>query len=216
MRFADEEKKTRRVEDVQLLAHPPAMQQRSLRGNLVVLFADVIIRIRGPLRDVAHAPDDARAREHPLAERCLPGRRVTHDGKIAKIPRRRRGHKLNPLLSRPLIRRGRKLKSSARCAFDNVPRPRSCQSVRAGNTISMMKTISLKLPAPLANWLAKRANELGRSRSDMVRQALEEQRQGKNNRGEKSCAELMAEFGGFFRGPRDLSTNPKYMRDLGK
>ena len=88
-----------------------------------------------------------------------------------------------------------------------------CQS---GNTVSMMKTISLKLPVPLANWLAKRANELGRSRSDLVRQALEEQRQGKNSTGEKSCAELMVEFGGFFRGPRDLSTNPKYMRDFGK
>ena len=80
----------------------------------------------------------------------------------------------------------------------------------------MVKTMSLKLPAPLANWLAKRANELGRSRSDLVRQALEEQRQGKNNKSEKSCAELMAELGGFFRGPRDLSTNPKYMRDFGK
>lgn len=79
----------------------------------------------------------------------------------------------------------------------------------------MMKTISLKLPAPLANWLAKRANELGRSRSDLVRQALEEQRQGKN-KSEKSCAELLAEFSGFFRGPRDLSTNSKYMRDFGK
>jgi Arc/MetJ-type ribon-helix-helix transcriptional regulator len=79
-----------------------------------------------------------------------------------------------------------------------------------------VKTISLKLPAQLANWLAKRANELGRSRSDLVRQALEEQRQGKNDKGEKSCAELMAEFDGFFGGPRDLSTNPKYMRDFGK
>jgi Arc/MetJ-type ribon-helix-helix transcriptional regulator len=85
-----------------------------------------------------------------------------------------------------------------------------------GNTVSMMKTISLKLPAPLANWLAKRANELGRSRSDLVRQALEEQRQRKNRKSEKSCAELMAEFSGFFQGPRDLSTNPKYMRDFGK
>lgn len=79
-----------------------------------------------------------------------------------------------------------------------------------------MKTISLKLPAPLANWLAKRANDLGRSRSDLVRQALEEKRQGRNNKGEKSCAELMAESDGFFRGPRDLSTNPKYMRNFGK
>ena len=88
-----------------------------------------------------------------------------------------------------------------------------CQS---GNTVSMMKTISLKLPAPLANWLAKRANELGRSRSDLVRHALEEQRESKNSGGEKSCAALLPEFGGFFRGPRDLSTNPKYMRDFGK
>src|SRR5436190_13968681 len=88
-----------------------------------------------------------------------------------------------------------------------------CQS---GNTVPMMKTMSLKLPAPLANWLAKRANELGRSRSDLIRQALEEQRQGKNSKSEKSCAELMAEFSGFFQGSRDLSINPKYMRDFGK
>jgi len=74
----------------------------------------------------------------------------------------------------------------------------------------------LKLPAPLANWLAKRANELGRSRSDLVRQALEEQRQGRNRRGKNSCAELMSEFGDFLRGPRDLSSNPKYIVDFGK
>jgi hypothetical protein len=34
------------------------MQQRSLRGNLVLLFAHVTIRNGGVLRDVAHAPDD--------------------------------------------------------------------------------------------------------------------------------------------------------------
>jgi hypothetical protein len=32
------------------------MQQRSLRGNLVLLLADVTIRNGGALRDVAHAP----------------------------------------------------------------------------------------------------------------------------------------------------------------
>ena len=79
-----------------------------------------------------------------------------------------------------------------------------------------MKTISLKLPAPLASWLEKRADELGRSQSELVRQALEEQRHDNGKKREKSCAELMAEFEGFFRGPRDLSTNPKYMRDFGK
>lgn len=84
------------------------------------------------------------------------------------------------------------------------------------NTLSIVKTISLKLPAPLATWLAQRANALGRSRSDLVRQALEEQRHSKGKKREKSCAELMAEFDGFFRGPRDLSTNPKYMDNFGK
>ena len=74
------------------------MQERSLRGNLVLLLADVTIRNGGALRDVAHAPDDARARQHRLAERRLAGRRVTHDGKISKIPCRRRGHKSNSFL----------------------------------------------------------------------------------------------------------------------
>jgi hypothetical protein len=81
----------------------------------------VTIRNGGALRDVAHAPDDPRTREHRLAERCLPGRRVTHQGKIAKVPCRRRGHNSSavPALKTPRIRRGRKLKSqravSGRC-----------------------------------------------------------------------------------------------------
>ena len=35
-----------------------------------------------------------------------------------------------------------------------------------------MKTISVKLPAPLAAWLTEEARELGRSKSALVRQAL--------------------------------------------
>ena len=88
-----------------------------------------------------------------------------------------------------------------------------CQN---GNTVIKNEDDIAEITRAVGELLAKRANELGRSRSDLVRQALEEQRQAKNSRGEKSCAELMAEFGGFFRGPRDLSTNPKYMRDFGK
>src|SRR5262245_1769539 len=74
------------------------MQQRSLRGNLVLLFADVTIRNGGALRDVAHASDDARAGKHRLAERRFTRRRVTYQGKIPKVPGRRRGHNSNPLL----------------------------------------------------------------------------------------------------------------------
>jgi hypothetical protein len=76
-----------------------------------------------------------------------------------------------------------------------------------------MKTISLKLPEPLANWLTRRAKELGRSKSDIVRQALEEQKPGK---GALSCHDLMKDLCGSFSGPPDLSTNPKYMDDFGK
>ena len=60
-----------------------------------------------------------------------------------------------------------------------------CQQLYAGSVylqfVLKSKTISLKLPEPLANWLARRVNKLGRSRSDLVCQALEEQWQGKNN-----------------------------------
>ena len=77
-----------------------------------------------------------------------------------------------------------------------------------------MKTLSVKLPMPLASWLSKRSKELGRTQSDLVRQALEDQKKG--NTRAKSCAELMSDLGGSFEGPPDLSTNPKYMRDFGK
>jgi Arc/MetJ-type ribon-helix-helix transcriptional regulator len=77
----------------------------------------------------------------------------------------------------------------------------------------MMKTISLKLPESLAHWLAQRSRELGRSQSDLVRQALEEQLQRKAG---VTCDDLMKDLCGSFEGPRDLSSNPKYLRDFGK
>jgi hypothetical protein len=62
------------------------MHQRSPRGNLVLLFAHVIIRNGGALRDVAHAPDDASAREHRLAECRFARRRVTTKAKFRRSP----------------------------------------------------------------------------------------------------------------------------------
>jgi len=96
--LADKVRITRAIKDIEFFSEPFQMHQGGGNGNLAVLFIVVIIRNRGPLRDVAHAPDDARAREHRLAQRRLPGRRVTHDGKIPKIPCRRRGHKSNSFL----------------------------------------------------------------------------------------------------------------------
>jgi len=58
----------------------------------------VIIRNGGALRDAAHTPYDARAREYRLAQRRLAARRVTHDGKVPNVRCRRRGHNSNPFL----------------------------------------------------------------------------------------------------------------------
>lgn len=76
-----------------------------------------------------------------------------------------------------------------------------------------MKTLSVKLPDPLARWLRTQARELRRTQSDLVRQALEAQRQNRNG---PSCHDLMKDFCGSFSGPPDLSTNPKYMDGYGQ
>jgi hypothetical protein len=79
-----------------------------------------------------------------------------------------------------------------------------------------MKTLSVKLPSPLAGWLSRRAKELGRTQSDLVRQALEQQREENFPKEHRSCAELMDDLGGTFEGPPDLSVNPKYLEGFGE
>jgi len=77
-----------------------------------------------------------------------------------------------------------------------------------------MKTIPVRLPETLALWLDGRAKALGCSKSALVRQALEQQRQ-KHGRA-NNCKDRLAELGGFFAGARDLSTNPKRLGGFGK
>ncbi len=76
-----------------------------------------------------------------------------------------------------------------------------------------MKTVSVKLPVPLAAWLTRQARELRRSKSALVRQALEQQR---SSPGQGTCLDLMEDLCGCVRGPRDLSTNPKHLEGFGK
>jgi hypothetical protein len=70
-----------------------------------------------------------------------------------------------------------------------------------------MKTLSVKLPDPLANWVTNRSRTLGRTQSGLVREVLERER----TRGSrtKTCRDLLADLDGFFDGPEDLSTNPR-------
>lgn len=76
-----------------------------------------------------------------------------------------------------------------------------------------MKTITVKLPEPLAHWLSQRARELGRTQSDLVREALHHASEG-GARG--SCFDLFADVCGSAVGPKDLSTNPKHLDGFGE
>jgi predicted DNA-binding protein len=82
-----------------------------------------------------------------------------------------------------------------------------------GITIRAVKTVSVKLPAPLAAWLTQQARELRRSKSALVRQALEQQR---SQPGKGTCLDLMEDLCRSVRGPRDLSTNPTHLRGFGQ
>ncbi len=83
---------------------------------------------------------------------------------------------------------------------------------------ALMKTLSVKLPEPLAEWLLEESRTKRRSRSELVREALELRRRGDKNGKSKplTMAEAMADLRGSVRGKRDLSTNPKYMEGFGE
>ena len=76
-----------------------------------------------------------------------------------------------------------------------------------------MKTLTVKLPAPLAKWLSRRARELGRPQSDLVREALQRAREGTSG---ASCHDAFGDVCGVVDGPRDLSTNPKHLTGFGE
>ena len=94
-------------------------------------------------------------------------------------------------------------------------------TVADASYFSPMKTLSVKLPEPLAKWLASLSRQTRRSRSEIVREALEQQRNGRANgskgaRKRVTMADAMADLRGTISGPRDLSTNAKYLEGFGK
>jgi len=93
----------------------------------------------------------------------------------------------------------------------------SLASVAGASYFDRMKTLSVKLPEPLAKWLVGESKLTRRSRSALVREALEVKRSGMNN-GEhlRSLAEALLARGGPFKGPGDLNSNPEYWADFGK
>ena len=78
-----------------------------------------------------------------------------------------------------------------------------------------MKTLSVKLPESLFDWIEDEAKLTRRSRSEIVRESLELNR-GSRKKKKRSLADALLSLGGTFDGPGDLSTNPKYFDDFGK
>jgi metal-responsive CopG/Arc/MetJ family transcriptional regulator len=78
-----------------------------------------------------------------------------------------------------------------------------------------MVTLTIKIPELLASKLEELVRQRGQRRSEIVREAIErmvEQPEG----GEGSALDLVRDLKGVFKGPKDLSTNPKYLRGFGE
>ena len=75
-----------------------------------------------------------------------------------------------------------------------------------------MKTISLKLPEEMDAMLEAIAEERGKTKSEIVREALVAFFENGQKKPAVSAYDLAKELIGKFRGPRDLSTSRKYMR----
>jgi metal-responsive CopG/Arc/MetJ family transcriptional regulator len=76
-----------------------------------------------------------------------------------------------------------------------------------------MKTLSLKLPPGLSVKLERAAKKCGRSKSELVRAALEQFLKAERP---MSARELAGDLVGCGEGPGDLSTNPEHMQGFGE
>ena len=78
-----------------------------------------------------------------------------------------------------------------------------------------MRTVSLKLPDEIDARLEARARHLGRSKSDITREALTRLLdEDMSQRG--SSLDLVRDLVGSVNGPGDLSVNKKHMRKYGR
>jgi hypothetical protein len=76
-----------------------------------------------------------------------------------------------------------------------------------------MTTISFKLPEGLLREVEQEAATRGMPKSAIIRDCIERGlRKGKKAK-KVTCLDLAADLAGHFKGPRDLSTNPKYLQE---
>ena len=80
-----------------------------------------------------------------------------------------------------------------------------------------METISLKLPQSLLTRLEKESRLRRTSKSSLVRAAIERELSDARTGARRTCYDLSADLAGSIRGlPRDLATNPRYLKDFGR
>ncbi|GKT09524.1 CopG family ribbon-helix-helix protein [Desulforhabdus sp. TSK] len=79
-----------------------------------------------------------------------------------------------------------------------------------------MKTIALKLPDALLTQIEHAANKRGKTRSAVMREAMEEFLADHRNLAGGSCLDLLRDLAGCLQAPEDLSRNPTHMGDYGK
>lgn len=80
----------------------------------------------------------------------------------------------------------------------------------------MVKTITVKLPRPLAARLSARVKKQQSTQSALVREALERYLQEDNERRGPSFLDLAKDLAGCIDGPEDLSSNKKHLQDYGR
>jgi Arc/MetJ-type ribon-helix-helix transcriptional regulator len=79
-----------------------------------------------------------------------------------------------------------------------------------------MKTITVKLPRPLAERLGRAVVRRRSSRSAVVREAIEAHLAAEAGATEGSCFDLASDLAGAVRGPSDLSSNRRRLRGYGR
>ena len=78
-----------------------------------------------------------------------------------------------------------------------------------------MKTMSLKLPDDIDTKLDARARDLGKTKSEITREALVRYLEDGAPHG-VSCLDLVRDLVGTARGPGDLASNRKHLRRYGR
>jgi predicted DNA-binding protein len=79
-----------------------------------------------------------------------------------------------------------------------------------------MRMISLKLPPALFEKLGAESRRTGKSKSAILREALEAYLNGAKDGSGPSCYDLAKDLIGIVEGPGDLSYNQKYLEGFGE